>query len=45
MDGTPNHDPAGKLALMKWISTPTISLEKIRSRGSEAVAAAIGVPG
>jgi|GraSoi_2013_40cm_1033754.scaffolds.fasta_scaffold20342_2 hypothetical protein len=34
-----------QLALMKWISTPTISLEKIRSKGSEAVAAAIGVPG
>ena len=31
--------------IVKWISTPTISLEKIRSRGSEAVAAAIGVPG
>jgi hypothetical protein len=43
--GTPNHTPRGRLASMKSISTPTFSRQKIRSRGSEAVAAAIGVPG
>jgi hypothetical protein len=43
--GTPSHVRLGKLASMKSISTPTLSRKKIRSRGSEAVAAAIGVPG
>ena len=43
--GTPSHAPRGKLASMKSISTPTLSRKKIRSRGSGAVAAAIGVPG
>src|SRR2546423_9537528 len=37
--GTPRHVPRGKLASMKSISTPMLS---IRSRGTEAVAAAIG---
>ena len=43
--GTASHVPRSKLASMKSISTPTLSQKKIRSRGSEAVAAAIGVPG
>jgi hypothetical protein len=43
--GTPNHAPRGKLALMKSISMPTISQQNVRSRGSEAVAAARGAPG
>jgi hypothetical protein len=43
--GTPSHAPRGKPASMKSISTPTFSRKKIRSRGSEAVAAAIFVPG
>ena len=43
--GTPSHVPRGKLASMKSISTPMLSVEKIRSRGTEAVAAAIGGPG
>ena len=43
--GTPSHAPRGKLALMKSISMPTLSPEKIRNKGSEAVAAATGVPG
>jgi hypothetical protein len=30
---------------MKLISTPTLSLKKIHSRGNEAVAAATGAPG
>ena len=43
--GTPSHAPPVRLASMQSISTPTLSRKKIRSRGSEAVAAAIGVPG
>src|SRR6202158_10640 len=43
--GIPSHVPLGKLASMKSISTPTLSREKIRTRGSEAVAAVIGEPG
>ena len=43
--GTPSHAPRVKLALMKSISMPTLSRKKIRSRGSEAVAAATGAPG
>jgi hypothetical protein len=43
--GTPSHAPPVRLASMKSISTPTLSRKKIHSRGSAAVAAAIGVPG
>jgi|SRR5271156_889752 hypothetical protein len=43
--GTLSHAPRVRLASMKSISTPTLSRKKIHSRGSEAVAAAIGVPG
>ena len=42
--GTPNHAPRSKPALMKSISTPTLSLETTRKRGSEAVASATGTP-
>src|SRR5215468_4079970 len=42
--GTPNHAPRSKPALMKSISTPTLSLETTHKRGSEAVALAIGMP-
>ena len=43
--GTPSHAPRVRRASMKSISTSTLSRKKIHSRGSEAVAAAIGVPG
>src|SRR5580658_6073210 len=43
--GTPSHAPPIRLASMQSISTPTLSRKKIHSRGSAAVAAAIGVPG
>jgi hypothetical protein len=42
--GTPSHDPGGRRASMKSISTLTLSRKKIRSRGSEEVGAAIGAP-
>ena len=42
--GTPSHAPRGKLALMKSISMPTVSQQNVRSRDSEAVAAASGAP-
>ena len=42
--GTPRHDPSGRLASMRSISTPTLSRRKIRSRGSEGVGAATGAP-
>jgi integrase len=45
MRGTPSHAPRGRPASMKSISTSTLSRKKIHSRGSKAVAAAIGVPG
>jgi hypothetical protein len=41
-NGTLSHAPRGKLVSMKSISTPTLSQKEIRSRGSEAVASAIG---
>jgi len=40
--GTVSHAPRGKLASMKLISTPTLSPETTRKKGSEAVAAATG---
>jgi hypothetical protein len=43
--GTLDRDPAGKLVSMKWISTPTLSLEKIRNKGNKAVAELTGAPG
>jgi len=45
MHGTPSHLPGGKPALMKSISTPTLSLEKIRNKGSKVVAELTGAPG
>jgi hypothetical protein len=42
--GTPSHDPSGRLASMRSISTPTLSRRKIRSRGNEGVGAATGAP-
>ena len=42
--GIPNNDPRSKLALMKSISTPMLSLETVRKMGSEAVASVTGTP-
>jgi hypothetical protein len=42
--GTPNHDPRGRLALMKWILISALSLRTIRKKGSEAVGAVTGAP-
>jgi hypothetical protein len=42
--GTPSHAPRSRPALMKSISTQTLSPAMIRKRGSEAIAAATGAP-
>ena len=44
MPGTPSHTPRGKPALMKLISTLTLSPETIRKKDSEAVVAATVAP-
>ena len=43
-NGTPSRARRGRPALMKWISMSTLSPEKIRKKGSEAVAAATSAP-
>jgi hypothetical protein len=43
--GTASHALHSKPALMRSISTPTLIRKTIRSKGSEAVAAAKGAPG
>jgi len=43
--GTPNDALGDRPALMKWISMPTLSPKKIRSRGNAAGRAAAGAPG
>ena len=45
VDGTPNHDLAGKPALMKSISTSTLKQKKIHSRGNDVVAGVTAAPG
>jgi hypothetical protein len=42
--GRPSHGPSGRPVLMQSILTPTLSPEMIRKMGSEAIAAARGVP-
>ena len=44
MDGAQRHAHQGKPALMKSISTRTLSPETIHRKDSEAVAATIGAP-
>jgi len=45
MYGTVSNAASSNPASMKLISTPTLSLEKIRSKGRQVVAAVIGAPG
>ena len=42
--GIPSRAPRDRPALMKSISIPTLSSERIRKRGSEATAAVSGAP-
>src|ERR1700756_262880 len=42
--GTRSHAPHSKPVLMRSISTPTLIQKRIRSKGSEVVAAAKGLP-
>ena len=42
--GTPNHDPRGRLALMRRILISTLNQKTIRKKDSEVVAVVTGAP-